>query len=298
MTNTDQRKRPLIFGEVLFDIFPDGSEVLGGAPFNLAWHLHAYGQAPLLVSRVGNDALGRSIRASMQSREMDTRGLQMDSAHPTGVVRIELENDEPRFHILPDQAYDFIDATALPPGGASPLLYHGTLALRNAVSRRSLETLKGDMAAVFLDVNLRDPWWERSLVLELLRDARWIKLNEAELEALAPAGEDQDTRAQALRESSGAEVLFVTRGGKGALAVTASGQVATVEPGPAISVVDTVGAGDAFASVLVLGLLRDWELETILERAQAFASAIVGIRGATTSDEAFYEPFLKRWSLA
>ena len=51
--------RPLIFGEVLFDRFPDGSIVLGGAPFNIAWHLQAFKQSPLFISRVGDDPLGQ-----------------------------------------------------------------------------------------------------------------------------------------------------------------------------------------------------------------------------------------------
>ena len=35
--------RAIIFGEVLFDTFPDGTAVLGGAPFNVAWHLQGFG---------------------------------------------------------------------------------------------------------------------------------------------------------------------------------------------------------------------------------------------------------------
>ena len=52
-------QHPCIFGEVLYDHFPDGQRVLGGAPFNVAWHLQAFGQAPRFVSRVGHDAEGR-----------------------------------------------------------------------------------------------------------------------------------------------------------------------------------------------------------------------------------------------
>ena len=79
-------QHPVIFGEVLYDRFPDGSVVLGGAPFNVAWHLQAFGVAPLFVSRVGDDALGRSVRNTMIAWEMDTSGLQLDPVHPTGSV--------------------------------------------------------------------------------------------------------------------------------------------------------------------------------------------------------------------
>ena len=83
-----EAKRPVIFGEVLFDRFPDGSAVLGGAPFNVAWNLQAFGQAPLLISRVGQDALGEQIRETMTDWSMDTSCLQSDMSHPTGIVDI------------------------------------------------------------------------------------------------------------------------------------------------------------------------------------------------------------------
>ena len=67
-------KRPLIFGEVLFDRFPDGSEVLGGAPFNVAWNLRGLGQDPLLVSRVGKDELGDRILDAMDGFGLDEIG--------------------------------------------------------------------------------------------------------------------------------------------------------------------------------------------------------------------------------
>jgi fructokinase len=62
-------------------------------------------------------------------------------------------------------------------------------------------------------------------------------------------------------------------------------------------VVDAVGAGDGFASVLILGLIRNWPVQQTLDRAQAFASAIVGQRGATARDPGFYAPFLDDWRL-
>jgi fructokinase len=51
--NSDLRGRPLVVGEVLFDVMPDGNRILGGAPFNVAWHLQAFGLKPLLITRVG-----------------------------------------------------------------------------------------------------------------------------------------------------------------------------------------------------------------------------------------------------
>ena len=87
-----EAKRPVIFGEVLFDRFPDGSTVLGGAPFNVAWNLKALGLDPLLVSRVGRDDLGADILAAMSEWGLDTAGVQTDAGHPTGTVEVTLED--------------------------------------------------------------------------------------------------------------------------------------------------------------------------------------------------------------
>ena len=70
-----------------------------------------------------------------------------------------------------------------------------------------------------------------------------------------------------------------------------------MRPASETKIVDTVGAGDAFSSVLILGQLRDWPLERTLEKAQEFAAAIVGLRGATTTERIVYERFTKAWRL-
>ena len=119
--------RPLSVGEVLFDVMPDGTRVLGGAPFNVAWHLHAFGLRPLMITRVGTDDSGDEVLAAMKSLGMDTSGVQRDGAHPTGRVQVELSEGEPTYHILADQAYDHIDrhqAMQASTGETFCLLYH------------------------------------------------------------------------------------------------------------------------------------------------------------------------------
>jgi fructokinase len=61
-------------------------------------------------------------------------------------------------------------------------------------------------------------------------------------------------------------------------------------------VVDTVGAGDAFTALLMLGECLGWDLGTTLQRGLEFAEAIVTTRGATTDDRELYRPFLRRWT--
>lgn len=290
--------RPVVFGEVLFDQFPDGHVVLGGAPFNVAWHLHAFGQRPLMISRVGNDALGRRIRQAMEVHAMDAGGLQLDSRHATGTVDVHFSDGEPSYEIVRDRAWDFISDRMLPPLDDAALLYHGTLALRNPVSRQAFEAIiRHNAAPVFIDVNLRDPWWQRDAVLSLLRGARWAKMNADELALMFPDLVDTHARARALLGGYDLEWVVITRGAAGAVAFMDEGEPVAVVPERHAEVVDTVGAGDAFASVLVLGLLRGWSLPLMLQRAQAFASSIVGVRGATVSSADFYQQFYRDWNL-
>lgn len=293
----DPKQAPIVFGEVLFDCFPD-AEVLGGAPFNVAWHLAAFGAGPLFVSRVGEDELGERIESAMQRRGMRTTGLQRDSVHPTGSVQVTLAGGEPTYDIVADRAYDFIDAATLPAVEDGALLYHGSLALRNAESASALDRLRARTDAVFLDVNLREPWWSQEAVSARLDGVRWVKLNADELTLLAPAGDNPESRAAALIERHGLERAYVTLGAEGAFALSADGERGQVRPAGSIEVVDAVGAGDGFASVLILGLLRGWPLTLTLARAQDFASAIVGRRGATIDDDAFYADFIRNWDSA
>ena len=289
--------RPVIFGEVLFDLFPDGSRVLGGAPFNVAWHLQAFGCDPMFVSRVGADELGTTIRSSMKRWGMSVSGLQTDATHPTGSVEVRLHEGKPDSRILPDRAYDFIDAAELPPPPPRGLVYHGSLALRSPVSRESFEQLSRRSALpVFLDVNLRTPWWEIEDVRHRLDAAQWAKLNDEELCILADQGSDLDAMAARVRERHRLALLIVTLGERGAAAFSDDGKMLRVEPSASVEVVDTVGAGDAFASVVILGLIRNWPMQQALARAQRFAETVVGWRGATLSDAGPYASLLDEWT--
>jgi fructokinase len=286
---------PCIFGEVLFDHFPDDRRVLGGAPFNVAWHLRAFGELPLLVSRIGNDPDGAAVVDAMDDWDMQRGGLQTDPQLPTGRVQVSIEDGEPSYEIVHPSAWDAIE----PQGSdaSCALLYHGTLALRDDRARRAWRQLRRSQPeTVFVDVNLRPPWWRRDAVLEAIAGAHWVKLNRNELDELAPGGDPADRRARSFLARHGLSGLVMTDGAHGAGILTAAGEHWEARPDAHTPVVDTVGAGDALAAVVILGLLRHWPLGATLERAQSFASAIVGRRGATVHEPDFYADFMGKWS--
>lgn len=287
-----------IFGEVLFDCFPDGKSILGGAPFNVAWHLQAFGLSPLMISGIGDDDLGEKVRSAMQDWNMDMSGVQVDPEHPTGSVDIMFDNGEPKYTIIEHRAYDYIDSARLPISAENGMLYHGSLALRNRTSRDALSRLKQrHSGTIFMDVNLRDPWWQQEFVLKLADDADWVKLNEDELLKLGSGKGDIESQARDFIDTHQLKGLIVTLGEKGAIALTDDGTFAQAAPSQTLDVVDTVGAGDAFTSVLILGLIKGWPLHRTMQRAQEFASLVVGQQGATVHDLNFYQLKIDDWGL-
>lgn len=290
--------QPLIFGEVLHDCFPDGTRVLGGAPFNVAWHLQGFGLSPLLLTRIGRDVDGTVILKRMTEWGMDTRAVQHDATRPTGTVAISLHNDRHSFHIAAAQAYDYIDyesAAAALHGLNINLLYHGTLAARSSVSAATLHRLRHEQQIpAFIDINLRAPWWQLEQVRALMHGAAWAKLNDEELHEFGLPDARTSVAAQYLASQCQIEHLIVTLGAQGALLLH-DGVVYDCPAPPPSRLVDTVGAGDAFSAVMLLGLARQWGLAQTLRRAAEFAAAICTHRGATVAEHAFYKEFINHW---
>lgn len=287
--------RPVIVGEVLFDCFDDGREILGGAPFNVAWHLQAFGLKPLFISRVGEDAYGEQVRQAMDDWGMDSSGLQSDPQHPTGVVRIAMSGTEHRFDILPEQAYDHISPQAAREVlGAQPvsLLYSGSLIERSESPRQTVAALHREHPH-FVDVNLRQPWWELTRVARLLQGVRWAKLNNEELALLGYPG-DVAEAARRMRDDYGFAMLVITCGAEGAMLLREDGLLRG-EPVAVEKLVDTVGAGDAFSAVVILGLLCGWTSFQTLQRALFFAAKQCEVQGAIRHQREFYRQCLRQW---
>ena len=288
---------PILFGEVLYDCFPEGESILGGAPFNVAWHCQAFGVKPLFISRVGDDLLGNHVIKSMQDWGMRTEGLQVDTEHATGKVNVSFHDNEPSYDIVEDSAWDFINAQNLPVLDNNSILYHGSLALRKSDSAKCLTTIKKSISpAIFIDINLRAPWWNISNLYDYIQGSNWLKINEDELNIIVPEHETIEEKAQHLKGRLNLEFIVVTQGGSGAFAMNLD-DIFRVSPENSVTIIDTVGAGDAFTSVLLLGLYKSWGIEKTIIRAQQFASQVVGLRGATTQDIDFYQPFIKDWDL-
>lgn len=299
------KKNVVLFGEVLADIFPDQS-VLGGAPFNVARHLQAFGLHPVMISRTGNDLLREELLREMGRLGMDTLGIQCDQKHPTGQVQVQMENGNHRFTILPDQAYDHIHAGMahmITMSIKPELVYFGTLAQRSMPSRLALDKFLSDSKCPhFFDINLRSPWYNKHTVQRSLMCSDIVKMNEDELEIVASYFKINAPtpllKAKSLLDQFDLKYLLVTCGEHGAWLINQQHETYNAEPAAgAHTIVDTVGAGDAFSAAIIVGLLHDWAMPVAMQRANQLAAAICGIRGGAPQQHDFYIPFKQAWNL-
>lgn len=301
----------IVFGEVLVDEGQAGP-VVGGAPFNVARHLAAFMAPPLMITRIGDDRNGAAVRAEFERFVIPESGLQVDPMEETGRAVAERQGASHRFTLLPRQAYDFIDperAAASVAGGDYDLLYFGTLAQRGERSRLALAAvLDNTRAKRFLDLNLRPGQANEAIVTKSLTAAHVVKVNEEELQVLfqwyfqigpddaALSTEEVHAACRALMDRFALEALIVTLGHRGSVYFGTAGSYLATRDNPAPPfVIDTTGAGDAFAAIFLLGSARGWPLELTLSRANEFAGAICAVTGAVPVDIGFYDKWVARW---
>lgn len=312
----------VVFGEALADEFPE-QKIIGGAPFNVARTLAHFGCAPLMISRIGQDAIGALIHADMQRCGMSDIGLQVDAVHSSGRVVVTQDHPEDnsshQFEILPDQAYDYIEQDAAQQAVAAycqhqpaDLIYFGSLAQRCLTSRQTLHALlKEEKTLKYLDLNLRDGQVNAATIDDSLCRADIVKLNEDELSYLLEQYSGGTNTAldinadrltwqpaiDGLMKQFDLQATIVTLGARGYAYFDVQGRFFSADQMPTPTViVDTVGGGDAFSAVFLTGLYQGWPLAISLRRAHEFATAVCGIRGAVSSDAQFYQSWMQRWA--
>jgi fructokinase len=285
-------------GEALWDVLP-GGKVLGGAPLNVACHVHSIlrgsscrdetGEA-IVASRVGADALGDEVIRELERRGMSTEYVQRDAAHPTSTVNVSLAAGQPTYTFASDIAWDHLEFS---PAWAKlaarcDAVCFGTLAQRSQPSREVIwKFLDAAPQAIRLfDVNLRQGFFDEVSILEGCRSATLIKLNEQELPIVVdclklPAGEShQQLRRIIARFQLDAAIL--TRGSRGTLLVLPD-EVIDPPPAtyPAAANADAVGAGDACSAAVLVGFLLKLSNTRIAALANHLGAYVASQPGAT-----------------
>lgn len=279
-------------GEIVWDIF-DNRRVLGGAPVNVAYHLHALGLSVEIITRVGPDELAVKTLDKITELGLSSKGVQKDGEYPTGQVVVTIgPNHEPRFDIVDPAAWDNIDLEkALQVADEEPFyLIFGTLAQRHAVSRTTIRALWKRASVRFYDINLRPPFTTRELVLESLTAADVIKMNGEEIARLAEwldlVGKDKRNVAQELLSRFNLQAGIITEGKAGAWLVVSPDEYFE-HPGFPVQVEDTVGAGDAFFAAFIEGYISQRPWADCLARANHRGAFVASQPGATPSMKSY-----------
>ncbi|MGB8193555.1 MAG: carbohydrate kinase [Chitinophagaceae bacterium] len=277
-----RQHKVVCFGEVLWDILPNGA-VPGGAPMNVAYHLHKLGKNPALITRIGIDERGRELLDIFSGHGVCTDFFQVDYDHETGKVYAKPnEYHEMTYEIVQPVAWDFIawedDFNNLLK--QAEFFVFGSLSARNKESKETLFRLLETAKNKVLDINLRAPHYNRQIVEELMAKADFVKMNLAELELITEWFSDYtsiEDRMQSLRDKFSIENMVVTLGGDGAI-LYRDGKT-TKHNGFRVDVMDTVGSGDSFLAALLSKLMDNAGSEEALEFASGLGAFIATQKG-------------------
>jgi fructokinase len=279
--------RIVSIGELLWDILPGGA-VIGGAPGNFAYHAQALGNEGITVSAVGDDELGKAILNRFRAMSLTTQYIALDTEHPTGTVSVTVDSEgRPSYDIHERAAWDFIPRTLKLARLAQNIdaVCFGSLGQRAKVSRDTIQWFVNNAhsrALRVFDVTLRQSFYSWEAIEFSLQAANVLKLNEEEMQKLAEflaLDGDELMLVKKIAEKYDIRLVAYTRGDKGSLLF--SGGEISDHPGYKTTVVDTVGAGDAFTATLVTGMLMGKKLDIINDAANRIASFVCSRRGAT-----------------
>ncbi len=275
---------------------------IGGSPVNIAIGASRLGMRSLAFTAVGDDEVGRFVRAHLDREGVDTAHIAVRAGRRTGMAVVGVQPPD-KFPLLfyrenpADIHLSLDDARALPLDDARALQLSGT-----AMSRGSAEDATVYLAeqarqlgvTTFLDLDLRPDQWTHALAFGL-RMRRLLPLcdvvigTEEEFHAaLSPdpsavmagsAVPDKHELESLLDEAARhyAAALVVKRGAAGVSIV--QGQSRIDVPGFPVEIVNTVGAGDGFASGLICGWARGWDWQRAARFGNACGALVVSRQG-------------------
>ncbi|MDP2414655.1 carbohydrate kinase [Daejeonella sp.] len=273
------KNKVLCYGEMLWDIFPDGA-VPGGAPMNVAIGLKKLGSDVFILSSCGKDKLGANLLEYLDENGLSTKYVQQ-SNYPTGQVNVHLsEMKDASYEIVFPSAWDYIHQIEKLP--EFDVLVYGSLSCRNKTSFETLISLLDSGAIKVFDVNFRPPFVDQSIIEQLLNKSDLVKMNLEELFQISAwhgmDSEDLELAADLVFKKYSLKILCITRGSEGAFLKTADKEI--YQSGFTVDTKDTVGAGDAFLAGFIHNYSRDKPLKEALEFACLLGAWVASQKGA------------------
>jgi len=260
------------------------NKYLGGSAANTAVGLARHGMSVGLISRVGDDEHGTFLRNTLAQERVDTRMVQTDPDYPTGLAFASIHppsDSTVLFYRKPcadaNLSVRDIDETALT--GARALVVACTALAVSPGREAALKALTVNRRSGglnILDIDWRPSLWSNSddarIYYELaMQLADVVIANEAELEFVGVVPNPAEAARRVMEY--GPKKVVAKRGGGGVLHFEAGEELYV--PAVRVEVVNTLGAGDAFAAGYVCGLIEGWPLEKCLQYAVTSAAIVV-----------------------
>ena len=282
-------KKVVAFGEVVWDILPNG-KVLGGTPANLVFRCNSFNEQGYLLSRVGDDDLGNEALDNLSELNISDENVQIDGEFPTGTVHITFEdNYEPRYIVTPDVAFDHIEfsAEALKLVRNADCLFYGLLPQRIGISKNTLrELIKESPESIhFFDLKLFEHFFNVKVVENLLESSNIVRIKEKEIGFLSRElglnDENLTVFSSELSTKYKIDIILVTRGQNGVFAFN-NKKGAFYDSGYNIEVVDNIGSGMAFCAGFLINYLNGKSIQQALKFGNAAGALNTTKRGATS----------------
>jgi fructokinase len=283
-------KKIICFGEVLFDVFPTHRKI-GGAPLNVALRMASLGINAQIISRVGNDEIGKELIRFIEENGVATDTIQVDENLSTGEVIVQLnDKGSASYTINYPVAWDKIEVTSIAENAVAnaDAMVFGSLVCRDLVSHQTLLSLMNLAKYKVFDVNLRAPFYTKELLIELMNKADFIKFNDDELyeisEYMNSPYNSLEQNIHFIAEQTNTKHICVTKGSHGA--VLYYNDTMYYNSGYKIEVADTVGAGDSFLAGLLTQLLTGNDTQFAINYACALGALVAQKEGANPKIEA------------
>ncbi|MEG1723979.1 MAG: PfkB family carbohydrate kinase [Anaerovoracaceae bacterium] len=280
-------RKPIVIGigELLWDMLPQGKQ-LGGAPCNYVYHSLKLGCEAHIISSVGNDTLGLEAVRLVKDLGLDTSTIQITNKNGTGVVEVSLgDMGNVNYKIKENVAWDNIkwDSSMKEFAASADAICFGSLAQRNSVTQNTIfkfiEHSKISCLKIF-DINLRQQYYSKDIIIQSLKKTDVLKLNETELQILANMlNYDMNSALDDLLNEYNIRLIAYTKGSYGSIIKTKN--YISEMKAPKIMVEDTIGAGDSFTATLITGMLMNIDINIVHNTASKLSAYVCTQKGAT-----------------
>ena len=277
----------LSFGEIIWDIYSQNEQTLGGAPLNFAAYAAMFGSNVWLASSVGADELGKKALEQIKELSLNIEYISISEEKATGQCRIFLDkNGVPSYTILEDVAYDRILLSEKLPTSFDTIAF-GTLALREEHNRRKLKNVlaNNNFSEIYTDLNIRSPFYSEESIVFCLSNATIVKISEEELPLVTQTLflktlDLYDAVKLITQNYSQIKLLLITCGEKGAFCYECQNGKMYYCPSESVPVVSTVGAGDSFGATFLTQYVKTKDIPYSLKLSAKTSAFVVNHKEA------------------